>query len=62
LLAGISRFLDQWLIEGILVRGLSGAAWAVGFTFRFLQMGNLQAYAFIFGFGVIAMIYLLVFR
>ncbi len=62
LLAGISRFLDQWLIDGVLVRGLSGAAWAVGFTFRFLQMGNLQAYAFIFGFGVIAMIYLLVFR
>jgi NADH-quinone oxidoreductase subunit L len=62
LLAGISRFLDQWLIDGIFVRGLSGAAWAVGFTFRFLQMGNLQAYAFIFGFGVIAMIYLLVFR
>jgi NADH-quinone oxidoreductase subunit L len=62
LLAGISRFLDQWLIDGILVRGLSGAAWAVGFTFRFLQMGNLQGYAFIFGFGVIAMIYLLVFR
>ncbi len=62
LLAGISRFLDQWLIDGLLVRGLSGAAWAVGFTFRFLQMGNLQGYAFIFGFGVIAMIYLLVFR
>jgi NADH-quinone oxidoreductase subunit L len=62
LLAGIARFIDQWLIDGIFVRGLSGAAWAVGFTFRFLQMGNLQAYAFIFGFGVIAMIYLLVFR
>jgi NADH-quinone oxidoreductase subunit L len=62
LLAGISRFLDQWLIDGVLVRGLSGAAWAAGFTLRFLQMGNLQAYAFIFGFGVVAMIYLLVFR
>ena len=62
LLAGLSRFLDQWLIDGVFVRGLSGAAWAVGFTFRFLQMGNLQGYAFIFGFGVIAMIYLLVFH
>ena len=62
LLADISRFIDEWLIDGVFVRGLSGAAWAVGFTFRFLQMGNLQGYAFIFGFGVIAMIYLLVFR
>jgi len=62
LLAAISRFLDQWLIDGVLVRGLSGAAWAVGFTFRFLQMGNLQGYAFIFGLGVITMIYLLVLR
>jgi NADH-quinone oxidoreductase subunit L len=62
LLANISRFLDQWLIDGVLVRGLSGAAWAVGFTLRFIQFGNLQAYAFVFGFGVIAMIYLLVFR
>jgi len=62
LLASLSRFLDQWLIDGILVRGLSGGAWAVGFTLRFLQLGNLQAYAFLFGFGVIVMIYLLVFR
>jgi NADH-quinone oxidoreductase subunit L len=62
LLAGISRFIDQWLIDGLLVRGLSGAAWAVGFTLRLIQFGNLQAYAFIFGIGVIAMIYLLVFR
>src|SRR5262249_3790608 len=41
LLANLSRFLDQWLIDGLLVRGLSGAAWATGFTLRLLQFGNL---------------------
>ena len=52
----------KWLIDGLLVRGLSGAAWATGFALRFLQFGNLQAYAFLFGFGRVALIYLLVFR
>jgi NADH-quinone oxidoreductase subunit L len=62
LLATLSRYFDQWFIDGLLVRGLSGAAWATGFVFRFLQIGNLQAYAFLFGLGVVATIYLLVFR
>jgi NADH-quinone oxidoreductase subunit L len=62
LLAVIARYFDQWFIDGLLVRGLSGAAWGTGFVFRFLQFGNLQGYAFIFGLGVVAAIYLLVFR
>jgi NADH-quinone oxidoreductase subunit L len=62
LLATISRYIDQWFIDGLLVRGLSGAAWAIGFGLRFLQFGNLQAYAFLFGLGVVAMIYFMVFR
>jgi NADH-quinone oxidoreductase subunit L len=62
LLATIARYLDQWLIDGVLVRGLSGLAWGTGFVLRFLQFGNLQGYAFLFGLGVVATIYLLVFR
>jgi NADH-quinone oxidoreductase subunit L len=62
LLATLARFLDQWLIDGVFVRGLSGLAWGTGFVLRFLQIGNLQAYAFLFGLGVVAIIYLLVFR
>ena len=62
LLATLARFLDQWLIDGVLVRGLSGVAWGTGFVLRFLQIGNLQAYTFLFGLGVVATIYLLVFR
>ncbi len=62
LMAVIARYIDQWFIDGLLVRGLSGAAWATGFALRFLQFGNLQGYAFLFGLGVVAAIYLLVFR
>ncbi len=62
LLATIARYIDQWFIDGLLVRGLSGATWATGFALRFLQFGNLQGYAFLFGLGVVATIYLLVFR
>jgi len=62
LLAVMARYVDQWFVDGLLVRGLSGAAWATGFALRFLQFGNLQGYAFLFGLGVVATIYLLVFR
>jgi NADH-quinone oxidoreductase subunit L len=62
LLATLARLLDQWLIDGLLVRGLSGLAWGAGWVLRFLQFGNLQGYAFLFGLGVVTAIYLLVFR
>ena len=62
LLAVIARYIDQWFIDGVLVRGLSGLTWATGFALRFLQFGNLQGYAFLFGLGIVATIYLLVFR
>ena len=62
LLATIARYVDQWFVDGLLVRGTSGLTWATGFALRFLQFGNLQGYAFLFGLGVVATIYLLVFR
>jgi NADH-quinone oxidoreductase subunit L len=62
LVATIARFLDKWLIDGVMVRLSSGLAWGTGFVLRFLQFGNLQGYAFLFGLGAVATIYLLVFR
>jgi NADH-quinone oxidoreductase subunit L len=62
LLATIAGWFDKWILDGVIVRGLSGGAWGLGFVLRFFQFGNLQAYAFLFGVGVVAMIYLLVFR
>lgn len=60
-LAGIARFVDEKIIDLVLVRGLSGAVFGVGYVLRFLQFGNLQAYAFLFGLGVVATIFILVF-
>ena len=57
-LARISAWVDRWIIDGLGVRGISGAVWGTGFALRFLQVGNLQAYAFFFGIGVLVLVYL----
>ncbi|RYD82583.1 MAG: NADH-quinone oxidoreductase subunit L, partial [Verrucomicrobiaceae bacterium] len=61
LLARVSAWFDKWVLDGVFVRGLSGFAWGSGFGMRFLQFGNLQGYAFVFGLGVVALIYFMVF-
>jgi NADH-quinone oxidoreductase subunit L len=62
LLASVSSFFDRWILDGVIVRGLSGGIWGSGFVLRLLQVGNLQAYAFLFGLGVIGLIYFTVFH
>jgi NADH-quinone oxidoreductase subunit L len=59
-LSNISAWFDKWILDGVIVRGLSGAAWGTGFVLRFLQVGNLQAYSFFFGIGVVALIYFMI--
>ena len=61
LVAKISGYFDKWIIDGLLVRGLSGGAWGTGFALRFFQFGNLQGYAFLFGVGVVGLIFFMVF-
>jgi hypothetical protein len=61
LLANVAGFVDRWIIDGGVVRGLGGTTWGFGFALRFLQIGNLQAYAFLFGFGVVLLLYLILF-
>ena len=62
LLAAVAGFFDRWILDGAIVRGLSGASWGGGFLLRLLQVGNLQAYAFLFGLGIIGLIYYAVFH
>ena len=57
--ARVCSFFDRWFINGILVQGSASAIWFLGFCLRFLQVGNLQAYAFFFGAGVLGLIYVL---
>jgi NADH-quinone oxidoreductase subunit L len=61
LVAKLSAMFDKWIIDGLLVRGLSAVTWGTGFGLRFFQFGNLQGYAFLFGAGVVALIYFTVF-
>ncbi len=57
LLARVSAFIDRWIIDAGAVGGSSRGIWGVGAVLRLIQVGNLQAYAFLFGLGVIALIY-----
>ncbi|HSP42418.1 MAG TPA: NADH-quinone oxidoreductase subunit L [Luteolibacter sp.] len=59
--AAIVHFFDELLINGLLVGGLSRGAVSLGNLFRKLQSGQLQAYSFAFGLGVILVIYFTVF-
>ena len=61
---GTGRFaalLDRWVIDGVGVRGVSGATWGSGFILRFLQVGNVQAYVFFLGLGALLLLYLAMF-
>ena len=62
LLARVSAFVDRWIIDAGAVGGTSRGTWGIGAVLRLIQVGNLQAYAFLFGLGVIALIYFAVFR
>jgi NADH-quinone oxidoreductase subunit L len=62
LLAQISAFFERWIIDTAAVDGSSRGTWGIGALLRLIQVGNLQAYAFLFGLGVVAVIYFAVFR
>ena len=62
LLARIAAFFDRWIIDAGAVRGASGGTFGLGSLLRLFQVGNLQAYAFLFGLGIVALIYFTIFR
>jgi len=62
LLARIAAFFDRWIIDAGAVRGTSGGMFGLGAFLRLFQVGNLQAYAFLFGLGIVALLYFTVFR
>ena len=61
-LASISAFIDRWILDVGFVRGASSATWGFGSLLRLLQVGNLQAYSFLFGLGIVVLIYFTLFR
>jgi len=62
LLARVAAFVDRWIIDAGAVGGSSRGTWGIGAVLRLIQVGNLQAYAFLFGLGVVALIYFAVLR
>jgi NADH-quinone oxidoreductase subunit L len=62
LLARISAFVDRWIIDAGAVGGTSSGTWGIGALLRLVQVGNLQAYLFLFGLGIVALIYFTIFR
>ncbi|GAA5495049.1 NADH-quinone oxidoreductase subunit L [Rubritalea halochordaticola] len=60
--AAIVDFFDQFVINGLIVGGLTRTAQGLGGIFRrTMQSGNLQNYAYLLGGGIILVIYLTVF-
>ncbi len=59
--AAIVHFFDELFINGLLVGGISRGAQGIGLLIRRMQSGNLQTYAAFLGFGVLLVIYLVVF-
>ena len=62
LLARAANVFDRWIIDAGAVRGTSGSTLGLGSLLRLFQVGNLQAYAFLFGLGIVALIYFTLFR
>jgi NADH-quinone oxidoreductase subunit L len=61
-LARISAFFDRWIIDTVGVDGAGGGTWGAGALLRLIQTGNLQGYLFLFGLGIVALIYFAVFH
>ncbi len=61
-LARVAAFVDRWIIDAGAVRGAGGGTFGFGALLRLFQVGNLQAYAFLFGLGIVALIYFTIFR
>ncbi len=59
--SAIVAFIDEFIINGLIVGGASRGAESFGNVFRKVQSGSLQGYAFAFGLGVILVIYLTAF-
>jgi NADH-quinone oxidoreductase subunit L len=62
LLSRIAAFFDRWIIDAGAVGGSSRGTFGIGALLRLIQVGNLQAYLFLFGLGIVALIYFAVFR
>ena len=57
--AWVAKQIDELLIDKLLVRGGARLVTEIGSMLRGMQSGNLQGYAFLFGVGVILVLYII---
>jgi NADH-quinone oxidoreductase subunit L len=55
------NWIDSWILEGLIIRGMAFLSVGVGEILRLFQTGSLQTYAFIFSLGGIVLIYFTLF-
>lgn len=55
-------WVDRWVINSVCVQGIARATWSAGSLLRYLQSGNVQAYACFFAFGVILFLFYFMFK
>ena len=60
--AAIAAWLDEWIIAGLLVRGIHGSTELFGRALRLVQTGNLQTYAFFFVLSVALVLFFVIGR
>ncbi len=60
-ICALADFLDQFLIGGMIVGGFARLTAGIGGLCRRLQNGKLTTYAFLFGLGMVLVLYLLIF-
>ncbi|MDA7673474.1 NADH-quinone oxidoreductase subunit L, partial [Verrucomicrobiales bacterium] len=60
-IAGLLDFIDRFVIDPVVARFPAMTAFTAGSFFRLFQVGNLQGYTFLFGAGVVALIWFLLF-
>ena len=55
-------YAELLIYAGLAASGVGLVGLGAGYLLRLLQLGNLQAYTFFFGAGVLLVLYFLVFR
>jgi NADH-quinone oxidoreductase subunit L len=59
MLASFLAWFDEYIVGGVVVRGISSTVWGVGYLVRLTQLGNLQVYTLLFGLGTLVLLFLI---
>jgi len=59
--ANFFAWIDSWILEGAIIRGMAYLSAGLGEMLKLFQTGSLQAYAFLFSLGGVLLIYFTLF-